>query len=222
MSLAEVKSKLLKMPDVILLLNDIQKEIASENKKRLAFREWIDDSFKAEFINGEVIMHSPAKRRHLKVSDYLSRIISIYASHKTNGVVMVEKAMIALTRNDYEPDIVYFKYDKAADFTEDQMLFPAPDFVVEILSKRTAKRDRGIKMEDYAAHGIEEYWIIDAHKMQVEQYILLTDDKVYTPVAIYLKSEMIKSKSIEGFEIPVMAIFDEKTNIETLKEFFLK
>jgi hypothetical protein len=53
--------------------------------------------------------------------------------------------MIGLTRNDYEPDLVYFSKDKVDVFTDDQMIFPAPNFVVEILSKKTATRDEGIK-----------------------------------------------------------------------------
>lgn len=44
---------------------------------------------------------------------------------------MIEKATIGLTRNDYEPDICFFTAEKAAQFTEDQMIFPTPDFVVE-------------------------------------------------------------------------------------------
>ncbi len=47
------------------------------------------------------------------------------------GEVGAEKVMIALTRNDYEPDISFFSKEKASKFTDDQMLFPAPDFVVE-------------------------------------------------------------------------------------------
>ncbi len=222
MNLAEVKQKLMKMPEVVLLLDDLKNEIANENERRKAFREWIDDSMKAEFINGEIVMHTPARKRHLKASELLSCILSVHSRHKKVGTMMSEKAMIALTRNDYEPDIVFFKKDKAADLDEEQVIFPAPDFVVEILSKRTAKKDRGIKMEDYAAHGIEEYWIIDTQKIQVEQYILLGDDRVYTPVSTYTKYESIKSKAIEGFEIPVMAIFDDEENMRTLQELLKK
>ena len=69
--------------------------------------------------------------------------------------------MITLTRNDYEPDICFFRKDKSDNFTEDQVLFPAPDLVIEVLSDSTEKRDRGVKFKDYQAHKIEEYWIID-------------------------------------------------------------
>ena len=41
------------------------------------------------------------------------------------------------------------------------MLFPAPDFAVEVLSPSTQKNNRGIKFDDYALHNVSEYWIID-------------------------------------------------------------
>jgi Uma2 family endonuclease len=135
------------------------------------------------------------------------------------GRVGTEKVMIALTRNDYEPDLVFFSKEKAEKFTEEQMLFPAPDFVVEILSKKTASKDRGVKKEDYAAHGIQEYWIIDPVRQQIEQYILfLPHDKQYAPAKFYGIDDDIESRVIKGFIIPVRAIFDEETNLETIQE----
>ena len=51
------------------------------------------------------------------------------------------------------------------------MQFPPPDLVVEVLSESTEKRDRGVKFEDFAAHGVGEYWMIDADKETLEQYL---------------------------------------------------
>ena len=214
----DVLEEILKKPTAHLLINEAVKLLNEETEKRNTFRNWIDDSIKAEFINGEIIMHSPAKNKHLSICDLLSRIISVYASHKKLGVVRVEKAMIALTRNDYEPDICFFGNEKAQHFTPDQLLFPAPDFIVEILSKRTAKRDRGIKFIDYAAHGVREYWIVDPNKDKIEQYALLGDLKEYFPIATVEIGDDIQSRIIEGFEIPVAALFNEEINVEVLRK----
>jgi Uma2 family endonuclease len=88
------------------------------------------------------------------------------------GHVGQEKVLITLTRNDYEPDIVYFGPQKAQSLTPDQVKFPAPDFAVEVLSTSMESNDRGIKFLDYAAHGVAEYWLVDPQAKIIEQYVL--------------------------------------------------
>lgn len=211
--------KIMAMPDAPQQIEALNQAIKEEKERRHDFRMWITPSIKAEFINGEVVLHSPVKKRHFSVTDLLSRLLSIYGSVTKQGRVATEKAMIALTRNDYEPDLVFFKKEKYDTFTEEQMLFPAPDFVVEILSKKTATKDRGIKKQDYAAHGIQEYWIIDPVLQQIEQYVLfLATDKQYLPKKIYGLDDEIESRVIAGFIIPVLAIFDEAVNVEALQD----
>ncbi len=211
--------KIMESPDAPIQIEALHQAMQTEQSRRHDFRQWITPNVKAEFINGEVVLHSPVKKRHWSVTDLLSRVLSIYASVKKLGRVGTEKVMIALTRNDYEPDLVFFSKEKADMFTEEQMLFPAPDFVVEILSKSTGGKDKGIKKKDYAAHGIREYWIIDPIRKHIEQYVLLAaTDKEYAPARIFRLDEDIESYAIQGFSIPVQAIFDEKVNIEVLQD----
>ncbi|MFN8355170.1 MAG: Uma2 family endonuclease [Spirosomataceae bacterium] len=99
------------------------------------------------------------------------------------------------------------------------MFFPAPDFVVEILSSKAAQRDRGIKKQDYAAHGIREYWIIDPERQRIEQYLLLTErDTVYFEPYVFGIDDPIKSVVIEGFQVPVRAIFEAEANAQVLAQ----
>ena len=48
----------------------------------------------------------------------------------------------------------------------------APDFVVEILSPTTAKRDLSVKKDTYEKHGVKEYWIIEPKSENVTVYLL--------------------------------------------------
>ena len=211
--------KILASPNAPQQINALNEAMQDEKKRRHDFREWITPSIKAEFINGEIILHSPVKKRHFSVTDLLSSLLSFYVRLNKLGRVATEKAMIALTRNDYEPDLVFFSKERYAAFDEDQMLFPAPDFVVEILSKSTASKDRGIKKKDYAAHGIREYWIIDPIRQNIQQFILFSPkDKEYSPAKTFGLADEIESYVIKGFIIPVQAIFDEAVNVETIQD----
>ena len=204
-SRAELLTQLQEHPDVVLLVQEVQAMLNREADKRKEYRELIHENISAEFINGEIIYHSPAKRRHWRVSTNLASLLNSFVRKDDLGEVGSEKVMIALTRNDYEPDIVFFSKEKASTFTDDQMLFPAPDFVVEILSPSTEKYDRNEKFVDYAAHQVAEYWIIDPEQQTVEQYIN-SDGKFELFQKLHQGS--IESKAITGFTISLKEIFE--------------
>jgi Uma2 family endonuclease len=97
------------------------------------------------------------------------------------------------------------------------MQHPAPDLVVEILSKSTANRDRGIEYEDYAAHGVLEYWLVDARRKLVEQYKLDEEFMAFETIGTFKITDMITAFTVPGFMIPVRAIFEQEANRAALK-----
>lgn len=208
---------LLEAPDAKLVIERAQAILADEAQRRRAFREWLRDDIKAEFINGDVIMHSPVKRRHLDATQNLTTLLRVHVHLHDLGAVDSEKALVGLTRNDYEPDICYWNKETASSFEDDQMEHPAPDLIVEILSKSTTGRDRGIKFEDYAAHGVGEYWIIDPVRQSVEQYRLDDATMAFAVANILYNDDTLTALTVPGFTIPVRAIFDQATNLATLK-----
>ena len=188
------------------VLEEIQLFWFEEQTRRHDFWNNIRDDQKGEFINGEGIMYnSPVKLKHARASYSLLQKLIPYLDQYSTGLLGYEKMMMRLTRNDYEPDIVFWKNEKAKLFTKDQHIFPPADFVVEILSAHTEKIDRGIKMEDYAAHGIQEYWIVDPENKVLEQYLL--EGNSYK-IHLKLQSGLVTSKVIDGFTLVVESLFD--------------
>jgi Uma2 family endonuclease len=94
--------KILASPDAFEQIETLNKALLEEKKRRHEFREWVSPAVKAEFINGEIVLHSPVKKRHFSVTDLLSSLLSFYVRINKLGRVATEKAMIALSRNDYE------------------------------------------------------------------------------------------------------------------------
>lgn len=118
-------------------------------------------------------MHSPARLLHSEIRWQIETLLrSLVRGHQLGGQVLGEKACCHFPRNSYEPDVVYFGPEKTAKLKPETVVFPVPDLAVEILSDSTAKRDRGIKFEDYETHGVSEYWIVDAETCVLEQYVL--------------------------------------------------
>lgn len=205
----------LEMPNAVLFARKLDAALKEEQKMRQQFYKEIDENKKMEFINGEIYFQSPVKIEHNVASVNLVPLLSTYLKIHGLGFLGVEKILVSLTRNDYEPDICFLGKSKSSKFKRKQMQFPAPDFVVEILSESTERHDREVKFQDYAAHGVGEYWIIDPERETVEQYVLENEEYV---LALKSNDGMIESIVIKEFRIPIKAIFDEKLNLKTLKE----
>lgn len=211
----EALEVLARAPQLALYVKRLQAVLADEARKRQEFYAALSEQEKAEFINGEIVYQSPVKLRHSRASEALFTLISTYVELHDRGYVGHEKLLVSLTRNDYEPDICFFGRAKADQFTADQMHFPAPDLVVEVLSPSTETLDRGVKFADYAAHGVVEYWLVDAEAGVIEQY-RLSDDEYQ--LAIKSDSGVLRSSAIPGFEIPVNAVFDRRIYRKILGE----
>ena len=206
---------LLQSPRLPALVDELQRVLAAEQARRQCFYEELTEDTKAEFINGQVVMQSPASLSHVTAVKLLSLLLHTYVERHRLGYVGTEKMLIVLPRNDYEPDICFFGAAKAARLTPSQRQFPAPDFIVEVLSPTTEHLDRGVKFEDYAANGVEEYWLVDPQLEQIESF-LLQEGKFST--AGVFGDGVISSRVIGGFTLPVRAVFDPQVNLRTLAQ----
>ena len=196
-----------KQPNLRHLIDELESYWLEEQNRRLDFYNWVDPSMKAEFIDGEIIVHSPMIKIHNDITKNLLIILEHFNIINELGFLGVEKIMCRFTRNDYEPDLCFFLHENHPSFRSDQTIFPVPDFIIEILSKSTEDRDRGVKFQDYQMHGVKEYWIIDPDAETIEQYINQGDHF------------QLKTKNADGnidcyifkdFTIPTKVVFDNK------------
>ena len=205
---------MLDSPDLPKQLEKLNRTLADEQARRELFYTDMTPERKMEFINGAVVMHSPVKWRHCEASDFLFQLLSFHVRRHGLGRAVHEKILVALTRNDYEPDVAFFRQEVVATFDADQMQFPAPDFVAEVLSPSTQTNDRRLKKRDYAAHGIGEYWIVDPEAQTIEQQVLQGED--YQCQGVWKGDDLVESAAIAGFRVPARAIFEDAANLAAL------
>lgn len=215
MTLETLVAPLRHSPRLLEAVDLLQEQIRQERGKREKFYAEMTDEQKVEFIDGEVILHSPARNAHLDVTANIATLLRTFVQTRKLGEVKSEKCLCVFPRNDYEPDVVFFGPAKAATFAPNTMKFPVPDLTIEVLSESTASRDRGVKYEDFAAHGVGEYWIVDADRAVVEQYVLRGGE-----FELMLKSGTgeLRSEVVPGFRVPVRAFFDAQEQHAALRE----
>lgn len=205
-----------KSPKLKFYLEELHHFLDEEALRRQAFYDAVEDGVKTEFINGEIVVHSPDKARHIRVRERLSRLITSYVDLHNLGWAGGEKALTVFTRNDYMPDVVFFSKAKAAKIKPETMKFPVPDFIVEILSPSTQRRDRGVKLVDYAAHGVGEYWIVDPVAEALE--VWLPDGEGGYGMKLRTQVGTVEALVIRGLRVPVRALFDDQANLTALGE----
>lgn len=90
--------------------------------------------------------------------------------------------------------------------------FNNPRFVMEVLSPSTEKYDRGEKMELYRQQEIDEYWIVDWRKRQVEIYVLDYENNVpkyyLWKIITNENKEELKIVHFQNVEIKFEDLFD--------------
>ena len=52
------------------------------------FLEWREEDIQAEWVDGEVIIMSPASRKHQQIADFLSAILRIFSETKNLGLTI--------------------------------------------------------------------------------------------------------------------------------------
>ncbi|MBK8625744.1 MAG: Uma2 family endonuclease [Saprospiraceae bacterium] len=215
MGYSPILRPIVKSPRLHQLIEELTDIWEKEQKRRLEFYDWVTPEIKAEFIDGEIIVHSPVRSLHNQVLLNINNLIFNFVNISNLGYVGYEKVMVRLHRNDFEPDLVFFKKEKSMYFDKELTIFPVPDFVVEILSVSTEERDKGIKLEDYEYNGVLEYWIVDADVNEIHQNILVGSKYVKKTLQA---GESITSHAIDGFTCKVDAFFDQTENIKALSE----
>lgn len=95
-------------------LDRLRRILDDEAGRRERFVDDRSPERKAEFIDGEVVVHSPAGHRHNRITRRLVVLLGAYVQQHDLGEVVAEKALVSLTRNDYEPAVCFFGRAKAA------------------------------------------------------------------------------------------------------------
>jgi len=183
------------------------------------YRNWPDDQ-RWELIEGEAWAMSSPTERHQAL---LVRLIVAFHAHLEGKPCRFYPAPLDVlmpkgSEEDDEvdtvvqPDIVVF-CDKSK--LTDRCARGAPDFVKEILSPSTSKKDLNEKFNLYEKRGVREYWVVDPAAWSVWVYRLAADAAT-PPRSRYDEGELrdrlgdtspLASRVLAGFTVDPVELF---------------
>ncbi len=156
----------------------------------------IPDDRRVELIDGVIYDMAAPTRMHQFLIGEIHGILRAYIrSNNGSCAPFMAPSDVRLDWDDktmVQPDVfVICSPDQRPE--DPQRSKGAPDFVVEVLSPSTRRKDALIKLNKYANAGVREYWMVDPDKRRVIVYIFENDDicpTIYSfrdtvPVAIF-------------------------------------
>ncbi len=167
--------------------------------------QWPDDGRQRELHDGEVVVVPAPTFRHQRVALNVVGVLRQYEAQTGGAIVMAPFDIVLSTNTVLQPDVVFFRPERAHLLDEWGPARTAPDLAVEVLSPRTAVHDRGRKMLLLARFGVPEYWIVDPARNTIE--ICVLRGAAYQLVLTADGSGPIESPTLAGLVLSTAQIF---------------
>jgi Uma2 family endonuclease len=186
------------------------------------FLAWADEDTWAEWVDGEVILMSPASKKHQKTVKFLIMILGAFIEAHDFGELIPGPFQMKSGSDlpGREPDLIFVATEHLDRLKESHLDGPA-DLAIEVISPDSRARDRGDKYYEYEQAGIREYWLIDPARKQAEFY-RLGSDGIYSAVPDG-NDGIFRSSVIEGLWLKVDWLWQDPlpTLMSILKEWGL-
>ncbi len=160
-----------------------------------------EDNKRRELIDGEVYVTPAPNIRHQRVVGNLYRLVGNFLEENPLGEVFVSPADVIFSEEDddvTEPDIIYLSKEKA-DKVSQRSIEGAPDWLIEVTSPSTRKRDFTLKLKLYQKYGVRLYWIIDLDAEMIHVW----DEGEHE---VYEADDVVQGKMLPGLELNVSTL----------------
>jgi Uma2 family endonuclease len=167
-----------------------------------------------ELLKGYIRQMAAPNRLHQTISGNLFREIAYpFKGHSCRvfaapfDVKLVKNPASKTAKEIYtvvQPDICVICDRSKLD---EQGCMGSPDFIIEIVSESTAKRDIQEKFELYEENGVLEYWIVRPYENTVQQFYLENDKYQYKKT--YVETDKVSPILFPDLVIDLEEVFAE-------------
>jgi len=160
-----------------------------------------------EIIEGELFVSCSPGLTHQLVLFNLSGLFWSFLKTNPIGTVAPGPGVILSNYSGVIPDLVFFGHDVRDELVKNDRVHGPPSLVVEILSPGSSnrRRDRVVKLQLYAKHGVPEYWIIDLKNKAIERYVNQDSSLVLTETLG--EDKTLTTPALPGFSCSISDIF---------------
>ena len=125
---------------------------------------------KTEYSNGDIFYMSPTHPNHNKVQNEIYFQLRSILNNCNKCDVYTSDVAVKFENEEssyqFEPDIMI-----TCDNKFDGSIYKGiPNLIVEVLSRATKDRDKGLKLDIYEKFGVKQYWLVDINLREIIIY----------------------------------------------------
>jgi Uma2 family endonuclease len=164
-----------------------------------------------EHVTGEIIagtLHAAPRSgsRHARAGTRLAASLDPeFGSGGPGAWVILAEPELHLGEHILVPDLAGWRRERLPEVPEGAIVV-VPDFVCEILSPATARRDRAVKLPLYASLGVAHAWLVDPTAKTVEVFRL--SGAHWVLVAVHGDPDPMRAEPFDAVEIPLARLFE--------------
>jgi Uma2 family endonuclease len=166
----------------------------------------LDTNRLVELVHGCIEVHPMASMAHQLVAGFLYRWLYAFVTLHKLGVVMYAPFPVKIMADIYrEPDVVFLRPGRLQGANPRSVV--GADLAIEVVSDGTENRKRDLvtKPAEYAAAGINEYWIVDPELRTIT--VLTLDGTAYRQHGVFRVGDTAASVFLPDLTLAVADAF---------------
>lgn len=162
-----------------------------------------------EILGGELFTQPrPAPRHALAASHLGGDLVGPYGKGRggPGGWWIIDEPEIHLEDHIIVPDLAGWKKEGMTKLPETAYFAIVPDWVCEVLSQHTARKDRILKMPLYAKFGVSFIWLIDPVIQTLETYQL--EDGYWKLIGTFSKNDRVSVMPFKEISVDLSTLWE--------------
>ena len=161
-----------------------------------------------EVISGMLYAQPRPAPRHVRFSSGMgSELFGAFDRGRNGpgGWWILDKPELHLGQDVLVPDLAGWRRETMPTLPKTAWFEQAPDWVAEILSPSTARKDRALKMPKYAEYGVQHCWLIDPDVRTLEAFE--NRDGLWTLLGVWGEEDAVAVKPFDAVAIELAGLW---------------
>lgn len=162
----------------------------------------------AEVLDGELVLSPRPAVRHSVVASTLGEELGPPFKRGRGGPggwLILFEPELHLAADILVPDLVGWRRDRLSHIGDEAYIEARPDWVCEVLSPSSEKRDRTAKLSIYAREGVPHAWLINPAQRTLE-VLRLTSERWLT-LAVHHDDQRVRAEPFDAIELDLSVLW---------------